>query len=96
VTEENRTTNTTALKSVFNTSMIREANSTVNVTKYKKQARDYTKLKDHCSRHIPQQKLNIDLNPKMIQEFSKNNAIKQESVQRKKMINFDKIVEYES
>jgi len=71
VTEENRTTNTTALKSVFNASMIREANSTVNVTKYKKQARDFTRLKDHCSRHIPQQKLNIDLNPKMIQEFSK-------------------------
>jgi hypothetical protein len=75
VTEECRTTNTTAMKSVFNTSMIREANSTVNVTKYKSKTRELLNIKDHCARQH-QQKLNIDLNPKMIQEFSKNNLIK--------------------
>jgi hypothetical protein len=46
VTDELRTTNTTALKSTLNTSMVREANATVNVTKIKKQARDFYKLKD--------------------------------------------------
>ena len=103
VVSESRTANTTALKSVFNqTSVIRAANSTVNITnqtKYKNKTlnKDLAvgKFEQQCLKQ-PQQKLNIDLNPKMIQEFSKNSIVKQESVQRKKMINFEKIVEYES